>query len=147
MSTAAVNNLRRTARRICAERIRGARADLRVALRAIEEVGQMLECPARKTPSRAGVRHGELMHLIRHAASSFEHPFTTQHVLDVIGRRIPGTVRPIPKATVSSAMRRLAELGQVRILEEGRGRKHAVYVGPAAQSNSHEEVGDRTIGG
>lgn len=108
--------LKRQIREECAEK-----------LKALDLVWQMAKAGKsnENSPRKVG-RKGEVLELVRAVLPNLSDKFTQRLVTDAIRQRNPD-LGDIKRASVSSALRRLAGDGEIVVVEPGAGKRPSTY--------------------
>ena len=133
MAEVHVVNLREVAREVYRYKVRTAHGEYRRALTSIKEVQRLHMTRVQGAPLPASPERGELARLVRRAVESIQGQFTAGDVLRVLGSDCPTERGTVSRASVATAIRRLAEHGRATVVQQGRGRQPTVYVRTSAR--------------
>jgi hypothetical protein len=94
-------------------------------LRALEIVWEMARVDARPAAIRSGPKKGEVMEAVRSAVNVLTGDFTQKDVTSAVLSIKPDT--PLNRASVVSALRRLADDDVITTVEAGKGKRPSVF--------------------
>jgi hypothetical protein len=105
-------------------------AEYHKKLEALEMVYQMARPISSLTGKQLGMRtssKGALRNALRSAFTSMSGEFTPKVVLAKLRERDPAFAESVNKASLSSALARLAEGGEIELVEKGSGKRPSKY--------------------
>jgi hypothetical protein len=101
--------------------------DCKRKLEALDLVWQMAGPGSRgDEASEAPIRRGAIDGLVRQVVPLMKDAFTPRHVMERINE-LPDVPAGINRSSVSSALKRLADEGQIDVVETGRGKRASRY--------------------